>query len=97
MSDQGFIDAILEDPGDIDRRLVYADYLEERGDPRAELIRLEHELSELTAASDHYWEIKPRRKAAIGHAPHPYRGSRFFHAAKGSKSYSPDKSSTAGP
>lgn len=39
--------AILDDPDDDDRRLVYADYLEERGDPRSEFIRVQCELERL--------------------------------------------------
>jgi len=36
-----FIDTILERPDDDGPRLVYADWLEERGDPRGEFIRLQ--------------------------------------------------------
>src|SRR5262245_23761249 len=40
MSDEdAFIQAILADPGDNAARLVYADWLDERGDPRAEYLR----------------------------------------------------------
>lgn len=41
-----FEQAILDNPEDISTRLVYADWLEERGDARAEYIRLEVELSQ---------------------------------------------------
>lgn len=34
-----FLEAIQEDPGNHDIRLIYADWLEEQGDPRGELIR----------------------------------------------------------
>jgi uncharacterized protein (TIGR02996 family) len=40
---KAFIDAIAEDPDDDTARLVYADWLDERGDPRAEYLRLEVE------------------------------------------------------
>lgn len=43
MDHQQFIDAILEDPHDLQARLVFADFLEESGDPRAELIRVQLE------------------------------------------------------
>lgn len=36
-----FFDAVLADPDDATARLVYADWLEERGDERAEFLRLE--------------------------------------------------------
>lgn len=41
MSDErAFLQAILEQPGDDARKLAFADWLEERGDPRAEYLRL---------------------------------------------------------
>jgi uncharacterized protein (TIGR02996 family) len=44
MNDEaGFLNALRANPEDIETRLVYADWLEERGDPRHELIRLEVE------------------------------------------------------
>jgi uncharacterized protein (TIGR02996 family) len=39
--DAGFLQAILAAPDDHDLRLVYADWLEERGDPRGEYLRCE--------------------------------------------------------
>ena len=41
MNEGAFLTAILEQPADRTVRLVYADWLEERGDPRAEVLRLE--------------------------------------------------------
>jgi uncharacterized protein (TIGR02996 family) len=41
-----FDEAILADPADVSRRLVYADWLEEQGDPRAELFRLQNTLTQ---------------------------------------------------
>lgn len=38
--EQGFLKAILERPDDDARKLVYADWLDEQGDPRAEYLRL---------------------------------------------------------
>jgi uncharacterized protein (TIGR02996 family) len=35
----GFLNALLANPGDVTAYLVYADWLEERGDPRGELMR----------------------------------------------------------
>jgi uncharacterized protein (TIGR02996 family) len=37
----GFVGAILESPEDDTPRLIYADWLEERGDPRGEFIRIQ--------------------------------------------------------
>jgi uncharacterized protein (TIGR02996 family) len=43
--DEAFLRAMAERPADLDLRLVFADWLEERGDPRAELLRLLHTLT----------------------------------------------------
>jgi uncharacterized protein (TIGR02996 family) len=40
-AEQGFLDAIWENPDDDAPRLVYADWLEERGNPRGEFIRVQ--------------------------------------------------------
>src|SRR5262245_10793012 len=40
MDEDAFLSAIEADPSDDTNRLVYADWLEERGDPRGEYIRL---------------------------------------------------------
>jgi len=40
MTEDAFLQAIRENPADDQRRAVYADWLEDQGDPRAELIRL---------------------------------------------------------
>jgi uncharacterized protein (TIGR02996 family) len=41
--DEAFIRAIVDSPGDETPRLVYADWLEERGDPRGRYLRAEQE------------------------------------------------------
>src|SRR4051794_22570375 len=43
--DEDFLQAILANPDDVVPRLVYADWLEERGDPRGEFIRLQCKLA----------------------------------------------------
>jgi uncharacterized protein (TIGR02996 family) len=45
---QAFLQAIFEEPDDDAPRLIYADWLEERGDPRAEFIRVGCALAGLT-------------------------------------------------
>jgi uncharacterized protein (TIGR02996 family) len=57
--DDAFLQAIIEDPEDDAPRLVYADWLEEHGDPRAEFIRVQCELASLGEDDD-------RRPALIG-------------------------------
>jgi uncharacterized protein (TIGR02996 family) len=56
---QQFLQAILDDPDDDALRLVYADWLEEQGDPRAEFIRAQCELEQAEHRRD--WE-NPRRR-----------------------------------
>ena len=47
MKDEGaFHSAMLADPADVLLRLAFADWLEEQGDPRAELVRLTHTLTQ---------------------------------------------------
>src|SRR5438874_7799921 len=56
MNESTFLAAILAAPHDWAPRLVFADWLEERGDPRGEMLRLGWEVSTLPAAT-------PRRDA----------------------------------
>jgi uncharacterized protein (TIGR02996 family) len=56
--DEEFL-AQVETTADRNARLVYADWLEERGDERAELIRVEEEMRLLPFYADRYWELKP--------------------------------------
>ena len=44
MTDEDFVAAIEASPDDASQRAVYADWLEQQGDPRAELVRLENDL-----------------------------------------------------
>src|SRR5262244_1895825 len=45
--DEGFLQAIIEEPDDVGLRLIYADWLDERGDPRGEFIRVQCQLEGL--------------------------------------------------
>jgi uncharacterized protein (TIGR02996 family) len=58
--DERFREAILADPEDDAPRLVYADWLEERGDPRGEFIRLQCRLAALPEDDAHWPELKQR-------------------------------------
>src|SRR5262245_43999442 len=44
-AESGLLQAILDEPYDDAVRLVYADHLEERGDPRGEFIRIQLKLA----------------------------------------------------
>lgn len=48
MDVDAFVEAIIKQPHEMDARRVFADYLDEIGDPRAELIRLQFELNPLS-------------------------------------------------
>jgi uncharacterized protein (TIGR02996 family) len=52
--EQTFIQAILANPTDGAPRLVFADWLEERGDPRGELLRIQTALTELPRKDKRY-------------------------------------------
>lgn len=54
MTDEDFLDAIATKPESDMHRLVYADWLEERGDVRAEFLRLDHELQCLSEEEEEY-------------------------------------------
>jgi len=56
---RAFIEAVREDPEDDFPRLVFADWLDEQGDPLGEFIRVQCELADLSEADD------PRRHASL--------------------------------
>jgi uncharacterized protein (TIGR02996 family) len=60
-TDADFLAAIAAAPLDALPKLVYADWLDERGDVRGELIRLEEATRERVAWDDTLWRLKPRR------------------------------------
>jgi carbon storage regulator len=53
--ERAFLDAIRQRPDDEGVRLVYADWLEERGDPLAEFIRLHCRRKELARRAQALW------------------------------------------
>ncbi len=55
-TDDSFLSAIEAEPADRVRRLVYADWLDDRHDPRAELVRVEEEMRTLPVFADRFWE-----------------------------------------
>jgi uncharacterized protein (TIGR02996 family) len=60
LDDQEFIDAVLAKPQDDTIRLVYADWLDERGDVRGEFLRLSLERVRHTFGSRKYAEVSER-------------------------------------
>ncbi len=64
-----FLATIHESPRDTTLRLIYADWLEDRGDLRGELVRIEEEMRQLPVFSDRYWQLKVRRNDLRAQAP----------------------------
>jgi uncharacterized protein (TIGR02996 family) len=60
LADRHFLDEIHAAPYEESPRLVYADWLEEQGDPRGEYLRLECELVGLKADDALFRELAPR-------------------------------------
>jgi uncharacterized protein (TIGR02996 family) len=62
MSDESaFLAALAASPADPLPRLAYADWLEERADPRHELVRVCEAMRQVPVFSDEYWRLKARR------------------------------------
>ncbi len=57
-TDNEFFQAVLADPDDLIPRLIYADWLDEQGDPRGEFIRVQCELADMP-------ETAARRRALL--------------------------------
>jgi uncharacterized protein (TIGR02996 family) len=61
----GFLHAIVEDPDDDTPRLIYADWLEERGDPRGEFIRVQCELARSNQPTPRHFQLLDREKQLL--------------------------------
>lgn len=65
VANESFLRAILEDPENDLPRLAYADWLDEQGDPRGELIRVQCELSPLTEEDERFHPLYKREQALL--------------------------------
>jgi uncharacterized protein (TIGR02996 family) len=63
--DEAFLQDIIESPDDDSLRLIYADFLDERGDPRGEFIRVQCELARLSAANPRRTELVARERELL--------------------------------
>ena len=63
--DEAFLQAILEQPDDDTPRLIYADWLEEQGDPRGEFIRIQCALAGLPPDDARRPELGAREAALL--------------------------------
>ena len=61
--DEAFLAAVANAPADDAPRLVYADWLDERGDPRGEFIRLQFEIARLAPRDARYAAARTRLRA----------------------------------
>ncbi len=69
-SEEPFLTAIRQKPDDRSRWLVYADWLEQRGDPRGELIRVGQQLERLPAG-DRRWLLARARESQLRRQAEP--------------------------
>src|SRR5947208_16258633 len=75
MDDAAFERAVLESPDDDGPRLVYADWLDEQGDPRGEFIRTQVESEHCPAGLPRCPERVAREQALLAaHGPRWQRG-----------------------
>lgn len=63
--DEAFLQAILEEPDADAPRLMYADWLDERDDPRAEFIRVQCTLASAVMGAARRAELKQRERALL--------------------------------
>ncbi len=64
-SEEHFLRAIREAPEDDDLRLVFADWLDERGDPRGELMRLQVQRARHAADEGSLLQVPPRERELL--------------------------------
>ena len=80
------LQAIIENPDDDAPRLVYADWLEERGDPRGEFIRVQCDLARMAPGDPRYFELYRRTEQLW--AAHSETWLQPFHRALAERSLS---------
>jgi uncharacterized protein (TIGR02996 family) len=61
--EDGFLRAIADTPEDDAPRLVYADWLDERNDPRGEFVRVQVEIDRAIPRADRYATLRTRSRA----------------------------------
>jgi uncharacterized protein (TIGR02996 family) len=63
--EEAFLQAIIESPDDDSLRLIYADWLEERGNPRGEFIRAQCQLANLPEGDPRRPELQAREQELL--------------------------------
>src|SRR4051812_35277558 len=62
---EGFLQAVLASPDDDILRLIYADWLQEHGNPRGEFIRVQSELARLPEHEERRAELAAREQSLL--------------------------------
>jgi uncharacterized protein (TIGR02996 family) len=75
MAHDAFLRAILQNPDDDTPRLVYADWLEERDDPRGEFIRVQCRLARMGADDTFRPELEARERELLARHGEEWVGS----------------------
>jgi uncharacterized protein (TIGR02996 family) len=75
MTDDEFLQEILAHPDDDAPRLIYADWLDERGDPRGEFIRVQCELAQLAVRNARYRKLRARERELLAQHEKAWIGS----------------------
>lgn len=65
VTDSPLFRQIIENPGDRDLRLVFADWLEEQGDPRGQLIRFQIQLEGMSRFEKGYSTLKTKERKSL--------------------------------
>ncbi len=63
--EDAFLDEISIEPFNVIPRLIYADWLDEQGDPRGELLRVHCELTAVATNTLHFNELVEREKSLL--------------------------------
>jgi uncharacterized protein (TIGR02996 family) len=82
--EDGFLRAILASPEDTFVRLVYADWLEDRDDPRGEYLRLEASLAAMPVGHEAAAGVRRRMIELRAHLPPPWLALLGEHRSSGS-------------
>lgn len=72
-TDASFLAAIAAHPRDHLPKLVYADWLDEQGDPRAEYLRLQYAMTQAAPTSEEWWGFHLRRTELEAELDGPWR------------------------
>src|SRR4051794_8024510 len=74
---EAFLRAIIDNPDDESLRLIYADYLDERGDPRAEFIRVQCALARIPQGDRRREALEARERELLSQVVAPWLGGRL--------------------